>query len=69
MSMNEVCFDCRYNFGGKSFSEVIFTKYLLVLIDVVVIYNVLCIIIVFIDIDKCFVDVILLKFFLLELYL
>lgn len=41
MSMNEVCFDCRYNFGGKSFSEVIFTKYLLVLIDVVVIYNVL----------------------------
>lgn len=41
MRMNEVCFDCRYNFGGKSFSEVIFTKYLLVLIDVVVIYNVL----------------------------
>lgn len=41
MSMNEACFDCRYNSGGKSFSEVTSTKHLSVSIDAVVIHNAL----------------------------
>lgn len=40
-SMNEACFDCRYNSGGKSFSEVTSTKHLSVSIDAVVIHNAL----------------------------
>lgn len=39
--MNEACFDCRYNSGGKSFSEVTSTKHLSVSIDAVVIHNAL----------------------------
>lgn len=41
MRMNEACFDCRYNSGGKSFSEVTSTKHLSVSIDAVVIHNAL----------------------------
>lgn len=41
VNMNELCFDCRYNSGGKSFSEVTSTKHLSVSIDAVVIHNAL----------------------------